>query len=80
MAPPPPGGGPMKRGIQFWCGAGVFLAAAVAAAADGLPGVYVWHRGITPAVMEAARAAVAEGRELFALAGYFIDDDKIKNK
>ena len=42
--------------------------------AASAPGFYVWQRDVTPAVIDAARAAVAEGRELFALAGEFDAD------
>ena len=41
------------------------------AARGAAPGFYVWQRETTPAVLEAARAAAGEGRELFALAGEF---------
>ncbi len=35
------------------------------------PGFYIWQRDISPAVLAAAREAVAESRELFVLAGEF---------
>ena len=47
------------------------IEAALQDAPAALPGVYVWQRDVSPAVLDAARAAVAEGRELFALAGEF---------
>ncbi|MBQ7252815.1 MAG: hypothetical protein IJS32_09490, partial [Kiritimatiellae bacterium] len=53
----------------------VAAGSAFAAAGDSTdraaPGFYVWQRDITPAVREAARAASAEGRGLFVLAGEF---------
>lgn len=60
----------MRRVFQFLCVTAVILAAGLAFAAAP-PGVYVWQRDVSSAVLEAARTAVAEGREIFALAGEF---------
>ena len=60
--------GAQNRFSRFLCIA-TLLAAVGAFAAP--PGVYVWQRDLSPAVLAATRAAVAEGREVFALAGEF---------
>lgn len=63
--------GAQNRFSHFLC---IATLLAVVGAFAAPPGVYVWQRNLSPAVVDAVRAAVAEGREVFALAGEFERD------